>query len=68
MQDEKEAKALNQLEMDEMARQERNRYFREYRAKNPEKVREANRRYWAKRAAKLSAEEGVINHAEDEDD
>lgn len=58
---------MNDAEHDEIVRLERNRYFREYRAKNPEKVREANRRYWAKRAAKLSAEEGVINHAEDED-
>lgn len=55
---------MNDAELDEIVRRERNRYFREYRAKNPEKVREANRRYWAKRAAKLSAEEGVINHAE----
>ena len=58
---------MNDAELDEIVRRERNRYFREYRAKNPEKVREANRRYWAKRAAKLSAEEGVINHAENED-
>ena len=58
---------MNQTDIDEMARQERNRYFREYRARNPEKVKEANRRYWAKRAAKLSAEKGVINHAENED-
>lgn len=38
--------------MEEKARAERNRYYREYRAKHPEKVREANKRYWAKRAAR----------------
>jgi len=58
---------LNQAEIDEMARQERNRYFREYRARNPEKVKEANRRYWAKRAAKLRAVKEVSNHAENAD-
>ena len=40
----------------DQAREERNRYFREYRARHPEKTREANRRYWAKRAAKRAAE------------
>ena len=52
----------------EIARQERNRYFREYRARNPEKVKETNRRYWAKRAAKHSAEKEVSNHAENAHD
>ena len=56
--------------MDELARQARNAYFREYRAKNaearreyqrkwrkenPEKVRAASQRYWAKKAAQMEA-------------
>lgn len=32
----------------ELARAERNRYTREWRAKNKEKVREYNRRHWEK--------------------
>lgn len=34
------------------AREARNNYAREWRAKNKEKVREANSRYWARRAAR----------------
>ncbi|MBQ9662377.1 MAG: phosphatase [Oscillospiraceae bacterium] len=36
--------------MKEQARLARNKYYREYRARNPDKVREANRRYWQKKA------------------
>lgn len=51
--------------MEEYARAERNRYYREYRAKHPDKVREANKRYWAKRAAKKEAKENVTKDAHD---
>jgi len=30
-------------------------YHREWRRKNPEKVKEANRKYWAKKAAAMEA-------------
>ena len=52
--------------MEEKARTERNRYYREYRAKHPEKVREANKRYWAKRAARDERREE--NAPQNEDD
>ena len=34
------------------AREERNRYYKEYRAKNKEKIREINKRYWERKATK----------------
>ena len=40
-------------------------YLRHWRAKNPDKVKAANRRYWEKKAAQLKA--GVAD-AENEDD
>lgn len=33
----------------ELVKEERRLYAKEWRAKNPDKVREANRRYWEKR-------------------
>lgn len=42
--------------LSEAARAERNRYYREYRAKHPEKMREKNRRYWERQAEKRAAE------------
>lgn len=41
---------------DEMARAEKARYQREWRARNREKVREINKRYWMRRAEKAAAE------------
>lgn len=41
----------------EEARNARNAYYRAWRAKNPEKVRESNERYWAKKAAEMATEE-----------
>ena len=56
-------------EVRELARQERNRYSREWRAKNKDRVRETNRKYWERRAAKLAASERGEDHAAaDEDD
>lgn len=43
--------------MSEEARIARNAYYRAWRAKNPEKVRESNERYWAKKAAEMATEE-----------
>ena len=57
---------MNNEEMNELARQERNRYFREYRERNPDKVREANRKYWERRAAKAVAEKEARNAAANE--
>lgn len=41
---------------DELAREAKRQYFREWRRKNPDKVRESNRKYWQRRAARLAAE------------
>lgn len=39
-----------------LAREERNAYAREWRAKNKEKVKKINANYWARRALKKQAE------------
>ena len=41
----------------EQAAEERREYFRQWRAKNKDKVRENNRRYWERRAAKKAQAE-----------
>ena len=38
--------------LSDTAKEERARYMREYRKKNPDKTKEMNRRYWEKRAAR----------------
>ncbi len=48
-----------ELTLEERAREERREYFRQWRAKNPDKVRENNRRYWEKRAAKKAGAESA---------
>lgn len=40
---------MKEEEILELIREERRRYAKEWRAKNPEKVQAANRRYWEKR-------------------
>ena len=44
-------------EFSEMARQARREYARAWRAKNPDRVRAINRRYWEKRATKATEPE-----------
>lgn len=39
-------------ELQRLAREERNRYAREWRAKNPEKVAAINQKYWETRVLK----------------
>ena len=41
---------MNEHELREQARLARNKYFREYRARNPDKMREIQTRYWTKKA------------------
>ena len=48
-------KELTEKELKEKARLARNRYAREYRRKNPEKIKAINERYWVKKALKLEA-------------
>lgn len=38
-------------------REARNQYYRDYRAKNRDKIKEINSRYWARRAAKAKEDE-----------
>lgn len=45
------------MTLEEKAKEERREYYRQWRAKNPDKVRENNRRYWEKRAAKKAEDE-----------
>ena len=46
---------MSEKEIQELIREEQRRYAREWRAKNPEKVQAANRRYWEKRALERMA-------------
>lgn len=43
-------------ELQELARQERNKYAKEWRKNNPNKVKAANQRYWERKAAKRREE------------
>lgn len=43
--------------MDEKAREAQREYLREWRKRNPDKVRENNRRYWERRVAKKAQAE-----------
>lgn len=55
-------------ELSNQAKEARRAYLREWRRKNPEKVRESNRRYWERKAAQLEPEQpergGENNDAE----
>ena len=50
--------------INELARQERNRYAREWRARNKDKVRINNQKYWERRAQKAK-EQGVKKSGKD---
>ena len=50
-------KELTEKELKEKARLARNRYAREYRRKNPEKIKAINERYWVKKALEIEARE-----------
>ena len=47
-----------QKNLTEAAREARLEYYRQYRKNNKEKIREQNRRYWERRAAKQEASDG----------
>ena len=51
--------------LEELARAAQRRYKAEWRKKNKDKVREHNKRYWAKRALRLAEQnngEGAVNN------
>ena len=47
---------MNKQKSMKLVREERAKYMREWRKKNPEKVREINDRYWLKRAERATKE------------
>lgn len=50
---------MTDTQIAEMARAERLEYFRKWRAANKDKVKEANRKYWERKAAKRLQEEST---------
>ncbi len=48
------------MTIEELAKKERREYYRQWRAKNKDKVREKNRRYWERKAAQ-KLERGEAN-------
>lgn len=54
------------MELSENAKQARREYKREWRAKNKEKVKESNRRYWEKQGQNIPAENQEDPAAEDQ--
>ena len=58
-------KAMTDEELDTMIRAEKAAYMREWRKRNPEKVRAAERRKWEKRVkARLAAQAEAANAAQ----
>ena len=53
----KEVKELNETTEAKMAREAANRYKREWAKKNPERVKAAQMRYWAKRYQEMQEQE-----------
>lgn len=51
--------------LDEQARAARAEYFREWRKRNPDKVRENNRKYWKRQAARMAEEKEAVQQNED---
>lgn len=48
----KDMEKIKLKEIEKLAREERNKYYREYRAANKEKIAKINKRYWANKALK----------------
>ena len=55
---------MEKTKIEELARQERLEYFKQWRANNKDKVRATNKRYWEKRALN-KAKQQVHNEQED---
>jgi len=45
------------MKLSEAAKEKRNQYYREYRKRNPEKIREIAARYWEKKSQEQPEEE-----------
>jgi len=48
---------LNKQKTEDLAKEIRRKYMREWRKKNPEKVREYNRKHWERKAEQLQQED-----------
>ncbi len=59
---------MNDKRLSDAGREARNQYNREWYAANKEKRAAINKRYWEKRAAKLSVERETQNVAENAND
>lgn len=53
---------VNEKIYSEAARMAKREYARQWRRRNPEKVRENNRRYWEKKAAKRKNDESEVKN------
>lgn len=49
--------------MEEKMKETRREYYRQWRAKNKDKVRQHNRNYWLKKAQQNTQQKGETNHA-----
>ena len=47
--------------LDDMAKEARLAYYREYRARNKDRIKKTNAEYWKRRALKLQAQKGEID-------
>lgn len=52
---------MEEKTINEQARNARREYYREWRARNKDKIKASNERYWMKRARKLLEEQGAAN-------
>ena len=54
-------------QMSKAAREAKNEYYKRWRAKNPEKVRESNQKYWERKARERQDKEAqdAATHAND---
>ena len=50
-------KKLTDEQLEVLAREKQREYLREWRKKNPDKVREYNKRYWKKKALEMLKEQ-----------
>lgn len=44
------------MSIEEQAREKQQAYYRQWRAKNKDRIKESNRRYWERRTAKKAAD------------
>lgn len=51
------------MELSEAARQARNKYSREYRRKNPDKIKRYNDNYWERKAMEANSGESALDRA-----